>query len=146
MVITIATASTPFAQVLKHLSLDTDFADLLTGGIFPDLSKPVPKQMPPIALAKFALVKQLTDEATSQGGNNRVTFLVELHDLPDTGRKAITAAAERAEWLFNGRLWEPCTASGRVPMRSWWMATVGPITDPFYKTSKLMGQFYITAH
>lgn len=146
MDIVILAAPTPFAQVLQHLTSDAAFPGLLDGGIFPDLTKPPAKQMPTVALPRFARVSHLTDAPVTPGANHRMAFLIELHDLPDNGRKTITEAAERAEWIFDGRLWERATASLRVPLRSVWLSTSGPYPDLTYKTSKLLCQFVLSAH
>lgn len=145
----VASAATPFVQVIEHLAHDAPFVALMSGGIYPRLDLEVAKQMPQPANANgkpLCIVRELTDVEERVGGNHRITFTLDLHDLPAHGRKTIKLAAERAEWLFDGRLWLPATASLRIPMRSWWQSTQGPYPDGTYKTIKLISQFYCIAH
>lgn len=134
-----------FVQSLTYAAGDTELIGLLTGGIFPRLDRPPANNLPTAGDAPFAYLRELPITTTGRTGPVRAAFIWEVHGLPAHGTYTTRQAIERLEWLFRGAAWEPCTDSVRVPLRSSWQQTIGPVPDPGWHTIKYLGQFVVTA-
>ncbi len=143
----VAAAENQLAQIIRHLQGDAQFMALMTGGVFPDLTKKPGEDLPTAGDCPFTYVIDGDAAPMGIGGNVLSLVRVELHDLPAHGPYTIQQAAERLERLFDdpdeiGEL----TDSIRIPLSIHWFGATRPLPDVLWKTNKIVCTLRLVAH
>ncbi len=142
----VAAAENQLAQIIRHLQGDAQFMALMTGGVFPDLTKKPGEDLPTAGDCPFTYVIDGDPAPMGLGGNVLSLVRVELHDLPAHGPYTISQAAERLELLFDDPEIAQLTGSIRVPLTARWTGATRPLPDVLWKTIKIVCTLRLVAH
>lgn len=134
-------AETPLLQLSDYLLADQIMGRLAGTRIWPRRdadTEPETDQTP------FVWIRELPDVPTGPHALNEVSFVIETHDQPRSGRGVIYQMIQRCEWILDGVYWGETTGSIRHPMRSWWRGSVLAL-DEGWGTQKYMGTVVLVA-